>query len=159
MTSYICVNIGCSSFLFIGVLAAWVGDSLQRLATTGILYLGLFSLLRWKAPTAGSGTPPLTKPNQKDWILLVSPTLFAKFNLPQHRLALRSNKREAKGRSALKATLEEEGEKRDVQTSFLWTKESVVQMFEGKQGNYLSVGAVPHWIAVLYWKFKAVRYS
>lgn len=45
MTSYICVNIGCSSFLFIGVLAARVGDSLQTLATTGILYLGLFSLL------------------------------------------------------------------------------------------------------------------
>lgn len=106
MTSYICVNIGCSSFLSIGVLAARVGDSSQRLATTGILYLGLFSLLQWKAPTAGSGTPPLTKPNQKDWILLVSPPHFAKFNLPQHRLALRSNKREAKGRSALKATLE-----------------------------------------------------
>lgn len=45
MTSHICVNIGCSSFLFIGVLAARVGDSLQTLATTGILYLGLFSLL------------------------------------------------------------------------------------------------------------------
>lgn len=30
------------------------------------------------------------------------------------------------------------GKKRDVQMSFLWTKESVVQMFEGKQGNYLS---------------------
>ncbi len=77
-------------------------------------------------------------------ILLISPTLFAKFNLPQHRLALRSNKREAKGRSALKATVEEEDENRDVQTSYLWTKESVVQMFEGKQGNYLSAGAVPH---------------
>lgn len=34
--------------------------------------------------------------------------------------------------------------------SFLLTKESVVQMFEDKQGNDLSVGAVPHWIAVLY---------
>ena len=51
------------------------------------------------------------------------------------------------------------GKKRDVQSSFLWTKESVVQMFEGKQENYLSVGAVPHWKAVLYWKFKAVYYS
>lgn len=41
------------------------------------------------------------------------PTLFAKFNLPQHRLAWRSNKRETKGRSALKATVEEGlGEKR-----------------------------------------------
>lgn len=51
------------------------------------------------------------------------PTLFAKFNLPQHRLALRSNKREAKGRSALKATVEKEDEKRDVQMSFLWNQE------------------------------------
>lgn len=33
--------------------------------------------------------------------------------------------------------------KGDAQTSFLWTEESVVQMFEGKQGNYLPVGAVP----------------
>lgn len=40
------------------------------------------------------------------------PPHFAKFNLPQHRLALRSNKREAKGRSALKATLEGGGLKR-----------------------------------------------
>lgn len=32
-------------------------------------------------------------------------------------------------------------------------EECIVQMFEGKQGNYLSVGAVPHWKAVLYWKY------
>lgn len=64
------------------------------------------------------------------------PPHFAKFNLPQHRLALRSNKREAKGRSALKATLEEDGFKKkkrrrrsDAHISFFWTKESVVKMF------------------------------
>lgn len=34
--------------------------------------------------------------------------------------------------------------KSDVQTSFLWTKKRLVQMSEGKQGNYLSFGAVPH---------------
>jgi len=34
--------------------------------------------------------------------------MFAKFNLPQHLVALRSNKREVKGRSALKATVEDE---------------------------------------------------
>lgn len=33
--------------------------------------------------------------------------------------------------------------RREAQTSFLWTEKSVVQMFEGKQGNYLPVGAVP----------------
>lgn len=35
------------------------------------------------------------------------------------------------------------GIKGDAQTSFLWTEKGVVQMFEGKQGNYLPVGAVP----------------
>lgn len=140
MTSYICVNIGCSSFLSIGILAARTGDSTQRLATTGIVYLGLFSLLRLKAPTAGSGTPPLTKPNQKDFEVSSFPPLCLPnsiyLNITWHWEA---TKKEEEGRSACKATVEgEEGREkkkreRDVLKSFLWTKESVVQMFVGKR--------------------------
>lgn len=65
------------------------------------------------------------------------------------------------GRSALKATLEEAcgvggwvgG---GAQTSFLWTEKSVVQMFEGKQGNDLPVGAVPQWKARFVLKIQSI---
>lgn len=147
----------CEYWLFLFSIHWDIGCSGWRLLTEtcnyrNSLFETFLSLLWWKAPTAGSGTPPLTKPNQKDSeFSSFPPTLFAKFNLPQHRLALRSNKREAKGRSALKATVEEGDEKkreRAVQMSFLWTKKSVAQMSEGKQEDDLSFGAVPHWKAV-----------
>lgn len=145
-----CVNIGCCSFLSTGALAARVRGFSQRLATTGILYLGLFSLLSMKGTNSWQwySATHETK-SERLQILLIPhppPTLFAKFNLAQHGLALRSRKGE-RGRYALKAALEEAcgggGIKGDAQTSFLWTEESVVQMFEGKQGNCLPVGAVP----------------
>lgn len=136
MTSYICVNIGCSSFLSTGILAAWVGDSLQRLATIQEFFIWDFSLFsderhQQLAVVRHHSLNQIGKTLNSPCF----PTLFAKFNLPQHRLALTSINREAKGRSALKATVEEEEAKGGVQTSFLWTKESVVQMFEGKQGK------------------------
>lgn len=89
------------------------------------------------------------------------PTFFAKFNLPQHRLALRSNKREAKGRSALKATAEEGDEK----------KEKFKRAFSGprrvQQCRCLRVskGIICHfwgWASLnscLYWKFQADYYT
>lgn len=144
MISYICVNIGCSSFLSIGILAARVGDSLQRLATTGILYLRCFlspltkGTNSWQWYTATHKTK-----SERLWILLIPPlpTLFAKFNLPQHRLAWRSNKREAKGRWRT-------GWKERFKKTSLWTKRHVVEMSVGKQVNDMSFGAAPCWIAV-----------
>lgn len=104
-----CVNIGCCSFFSTGALAARVRGFSQRLATTGILYLGLFSLLSTKGTNSWQwySATHETK-SERLRILLIPyspPTLFAKFNLAQHRLALRSRK--AEGGSALKATLEE----------------------------------------------------
>lgn len=143
-----CVNIGCCSFLSTGAVAARVRGFSQRLATTGILHLGLFSLLSMKGTNSWQwySATHETK-SERLRILLIPhppPTLFAKFNLPQHRLALRSRKGEGEicseghfGGSMWG------GIKGDAQTSFLWTEDSVVQMFEGKQGNYFPVGAVP----------------
>lgn len=94
-----CVNIGCCSFLSTGALAARVRGFSQRLATTGILYLGLFSLLSMKGTNSWQwySATHETKSERLRILLIPHPpsTLFAKFNLPQHRLALRSRKGEA----------------------------------------------------------------
>lgn len=71
------------------------------------------------------------------------PTLFAKLNLPQHRLALRSINK-SKG-------------------ILHWSKgfsgPSRTDVWGYKQRNGLSVGAAPRSKAVLYSKFKAVYYK
>lgn len=148
MTSYICVNIGCSSFLSIGILAARVGDSLQRLATTGILYLRLFSLFSDERHqqlavvhhhSLNQIRKTLNSPRFPHFVCQIQFTSTS----PGTEKQQKRGKGEICSEGYCRGRRWEK--KWDVQMSFLWTKKSVVQMSEGKQEDDLSFGAVPRW--------------
>lgn len=170
MTSYICMNIGCSSFLSIGKYWLLGLEAPHRdLQLQEFCFLFYFILLLWFFLDFF----PLFSDERHQQLAVVrhhslnqirktefssSPThqlaLFAKFRLPQHCLALRSNKREAKGRWALKPTVKEgDGGKKIKarhyhQLPFFGPPLVERTWLRVKQGNHLSLGAVPHEMAV-----------